>query len=72
MELAGISPKRPVTLKNLDNISLKSALNIMLNGTDLTWVIRDEVLQITTKAQRPCQAGDQGLRGGGAGSSRGK
>src|SRR5262249_14698333 len=44
-----ISLERPVTVQ-LENIALKSALNILLRQLDLTWVIRDEALQITTKA----------------------
>ncbi len=43
-----ISLDRPVTLQ-LDKVALKSALNIILRSVDLTWVIRDDVLQVTTK-----------------------
>ncbi len=45
-----ISLDRPVTLK-LDRVAMKSALNIILRSVDLTWVIRDNVLQVTTPAQ---------------------
>jgi type II secretory pathway component GspD/PulD (secretin) len=44
----GISADRPVNIK-LDNISTKSALNLLLNQVHLTYVIQDEVLQITTE-----------------------
>jgi hypothetical protein len=43
-----ISLERPITAQ-LDAISLKSALNIIVKQVDLTWVIRDEALTITTK-----------------------
>jgi type II secretory pathway component GspD/PulD (secretin) len=48
LEQEGISLDRPVTLK-LEQISLKSALNLMLRNVHLTWVVKDEVLQITTE-----------------------
>jgi type II secretory pathway component GspD/PulD (secretin) len=44
-----ISLDRPVT-KKLDNISLKSALNILLQDAKLTWVVRNEVLEVTTES----------------------
>lgn len=50
LEQEGISLERPVTLK-LEQISLKSALNLMLRNVHLTWVVKDEVLQITTESQ---------------------
>lgn len=43
----GIGTDTPVTRK-LRGISLRSALNLMLKELDLTYVIRDEVLLITT------------------------
>ncbi len=46
----GISLERPITLK-LEQVSLKSALNMVLRNVHLTHVIRDEVLQITTEAE---------------------
>jgi type II secretory pathway component GspD/PulD (secretin) len=49
LQQENISLERPVTVQ-LENIALKSALNIVLRQLDLTWVIRDDVLQITTKA----------------------
>ncbi|HJT78857.1 MAG TPA: hypothetical protein VJ739_16755, partial [Gemmataceae bacterium] len=45
----GISLSRPVTIK-LDNVSLKSALNLLLHQVHLTYIVKDEVLQITTEA----------------------
>jgi type II secretory pathway component GspD/PulD (secretin) len=45
---AGISVDRPVTMK-LENIMLKSALNLLLRQVHLTYVVKDEVLQITTE-----------------------
>ena len=50
LEQEGISLERPITLK-LEQISLKSALNLMLRNVHLTWVVKDEVLQITTESQ---------------------
>jgi len=35
----------------LEGVSLKSALNLLLSQAHLTYVIRDEVLKITTPAQ---------------------
>lgn len=43
----GISLDRPITI-NLDGVSLKSALNLILHQVHLTHMIKDEVLQITT------------------------
>ena len=48
MEEAGTGSDTPVT-KNLKGVSLKSALRLMLNDLSLTYVIKDEVLYITTK-----------------------
>ncbi|MFM7112844.1 MAG: type II secretion system protein GspD, partial [Planctomycetota bacterium] len=50
LEAEGISLDRPVTLK-VEQISLKSYLNLLLRNVHLTWVIKDEVLQITTESQ---------------------
>jgi hypothetical protein len=46
----GISLDRPITLK-LEQVALKSALNLILKNTHLTYVVKDEVLQITTATQ---------------------
>jgi type II secretory pathway component GspD/PulD (secretin)/tetratricopeptide (TPR) repeat protein len=47
LEAEGISLDRPVTIK-LEQIPMKFALNLLLKGVHLTWVVRDSVLQITT------------------------
>ena len=47
LEDAGAGSDTPIT-KNLKGISLRSALRLMLGGLDLTYVIKDEVLLITT------------------------
>lgn len=44
---AGINVDTPVT-KSLKGITLRSALRLLLKDVDLTYVVRDEVLQITT------------------------
>ncbi len=44
----GVSLDRPVSVK-LDQVSLKSALKLLLAPMHLTYVIADEVLQITTE-----------------------
>ncbi len=44
----GLGPDEPVTI-NLHNISLRSALRLMLTSLNLTYIIRDEVLLITTQ-----------------------
>ncbi len=44
----GLDEETPVTLK-LDKVSLKSILNLMLDPLDLTYIIRDDVLFITSK-----------------------
>lgn len=43
----GVPADTPIT-KALKGISLRSALNLMLRELDLTWIIGDEVLLITT------------------------
>ena len=47
LEDAGAGSDTPIT-KNLKGISLRSALRLMLGGLDLTYVVKDEVLLITT------------------------
>jgi len=44
---AGVNPDTPLT-KDLKNITLRSALRLILNDFDLTYVVRDEVLLITS------------------------
>jgi type II secretory pathway component GspD/PulD (secretin) len=48
LEEAGISMDRPLSLK-LEGVSMKSALNVLLQQLHLTYVVKDEVLQITTE-----------------------
>ncbi|MCI0333714.1 MAG: VWA domain-containing protein [Planctomycetes bacterium] len=47
LEETGLDPTEPVTV-NLHNVSLRSALRLMLEKLQLTYIIRDEVLIITT------------------------
>ena len=47
LEEVGLSGEEPVTL-SLKNVSLRSFLRLCLRDLDLTYVIDDEVLQITT------------------------
>jgi hypothetical protein len=49
LEEAGISLQRPVTVR-LSNVSLKSALNVVLHGAQLAYAVRDGVLVISTPA----------------------
>ncbi len=46
----GINLDLPMNIPPLTNISLKSALNLILEQAHLTWVVRDEALKITTQA----------------------
>jgi hypothetical protein len=48
LDEAGIGTDSKVNV-SLHNISLRSALKLMLRTQQLTWVIQDEVLMITTK-----------------------
>ena len=47
---AGIDPAAPIT-KDFKRISLRSALRLIVGDLDLTYVVRDEVLSITTSQQ---------------------
>lgn len=47
LEDLGLSSDEPVTV-SARNIKLESALNLMLRQLELTYLVRDEVLQITT------------------------
>ena len=47
LEAVGIQTNEPVTM-SISGVSLQSALGLILRDLDLTWTIRDEVLQITT------------------------
>ncbi|MFQ3648868.1 MAG: hypothetical protein SNJ75_00935 [Gemmataceae bacterium] len=48
LQAQGTALESPITIR-LDQVSLKSALNLILREVRLTYVIKDEVLQITTK-----------------------
>ncbi|MCI0455887.1 MAG: hypothetical protein L0Z62_02765 [Gemmataceae bacterium] len=48
LQEASINTAQPLTLR-VEDISLKSALNILLKKAALTYVIKDEALQITTE-----------------------
>jgi hypothetical protein len=50
LDEAGIGADSPVTV-SLHNISLRSALKLTLRSLQLTWIIQDEVLLITTRAE---------------------
>lgn len=47
LEEIGLSAEEPVSL-SLKNVSLRSFMRLMLRGLDLTYQIKDEVMQITT------------------------
>jgi type II secretory pathway component GspD/PulD (secretin) len=47
LEEVGLTPDTPVNL-DLKNVSLRSFLRLMLRELDLTYLIQDEVMQITT------------------------
>ncbi|MFO0791825.1 MAG: VWA domain-containing protein [Pirellulales bacterium] len=48
LEEVGVNTDEPVTV-NLRNVSLRSALRLMLKNVQLTYIVQDEVLMITTK-----------------------
>ncbi len=50
LDQEGVSTERPVSVK-LENVSLKSVLNLVLKQVHLTYIIKDDVLQITSEAQ---------------------
>lgn len=47
LEEASISPDQPISIQ-LPKVTRKSALKLMLEPLELTYVVRDEVLQLTT------------------------
>lgn len=47
LEAVGVATDTPIT-KHVRGISLRSGLNLALRDLDLTWVVQDEVLLITT------------------------
>jgi type II secretory pathway component GspD/PulD (secretin) len=49
LDQEGVSMERPVSVK-LEDVSLKSALNLTLKQVHLTYIIKDEVLQITSES----------------------
>jgi general secretion pathway protein D len=48
----GIAPDYPVTLNLSTEVTLKSALNLILEPLELGYVIKDEVLKVTSDARR--------------------
>ncbi|MDO4569208.1 MAG: general secretion pathway protein GspD [Planctomycetia bacterium] len=48
----GVTPSAPVTLSLTDEVSLKSALRLILEPLQLDYVIRNEVLMITSKSRK--------------------
>jgi type II secretory pathway component GspD/PulD (secretin) len=48
LDTEGISQDSPVTF-NVKNVSLRSLLSRMLHNLNLTWIVKDEVLLITTE-----------------------
>jgi len=53
LEEVGIPTDTPLT-KNLKGVTLRSALRLLLRELDLTYVIQDEVLLITTPEEAEC------------------
>jgi type II secretory pathway component GspD/PulD (secretin) len=49
LDNAGVSTDRPLSMR-LEGVSMKSALTLLLHNVNLTYVIKDEVLQITTES----------------------
>jgi hypothetical protein len=47
---AGVATDTPIT-RNIKGITLESALDLMFSQLELAWVIHDEVLLVTSKAQ---------------------
>ncbi|MGD9632603.1 MAG: hypothetical protein AB7U97_04930, partial [Pirellulales bacterium] len=54
LEDAGLTRDEPVTIQ-LQNVTLRSALRLMLKGKQLTYIIRDEVMIITTPEEAELQ-----------------
>ena len=52
LDAEGVTSDTPVTLNLTQPISLKSALNLMLSPLQLSYVIQNEVLQITSEQTR--------------------
>ena len=51
----GLSPDTPVTLEIAQEIMLKSALNLILENRHLCFIVKDEVLKVTSEAMRTGQ-----------------
>jgi len=49
---SGVTSDTPVTIKLGQEVSLKSALNLILQPLHLTYVVKDEVLKVTSDQQR--------------------
>jgi type II secretory pathway component GspD/PulD (secretin) len=49
MDEMGIGLDQRLNLENVENIQLRSALNLLLKQINMTYIIRDEVVQITTE-----------------------
>ncbi len=50
LDTVGLVPDTPITLE-IKNVSLKSALGLMLDELELTWIIKHETLMITTQEE---------------------
>jgi beta-lactamase regulating signal transducer with metallopeptidase domain len=50
LEEEGIDLEHPVSL-NLKNVPVRTVLHLLLRSVHLTWVIQDEVVQVTTERQ---------------------
>src|SRR5947208_2019688 len=51
LESVGVSSDTPITI-SVDGIQFKSALNLMLEPLSLGYMIKDEVLQVTSKERQ--------------------
>ncbi|MGB7326203.1 MAG: hypothetical protein WBD31_15120 [Rubripirellula sp.] len=61
LEEIGITPDLPINL-SLKNVSLRSFLRLLLRDSDLTYMIEDEVLKITTTESAEMNLGTQMYR----------
>ncbi|MHB1037739.1 MAG: hypothetical protein ACYC35_25030 [Pirellulales bacterium] len=52
MALEGVTTDTPVTINLSQDISMKSALHLILDPLHLSYIIKDEVLKITSEEQR--------------------
>src|SRR5262249_17712722 len=57
LEKAGISLKQQVTLR-MENFSVKAALDLLLQKSNLTYVVTDDAVVITTKPAGPIEPSD--------------